>query len=991
MVASALYKLIVEKSFDAQLVLCSDYKEAQVAYELLCFALPHSKVFLLPQLSAVFGDDLRSFKEEFFSLNHTLREFYACSSSKVLIAPIQTTMYALPNAKHLQSFSIQKEQELDLEKFKNELYAYGYEFVDFVEMEGEVSIRGDIIDLFVPSCAKPYRLSLFDIFVEEIKEFDLQTQRCEGEEREEIEIFPTTFSLSLKEAQTLQDEVMQFGFEGLSQDIVSFGFWLLQDKIFLPKVYKTLLSSEALEVAKEFFAFNTKSDLSIEFLQSLPVLQTNQGYADILFDIKNLENLLNIHQQKKITLLSRFGFDRLAFLKNKPENITCLDSPYVVNLLTPDELILSLNTLAHKKRKKKPKILLDELRVGEYVVHSEYGVGIFRGIIQTQVLGSIRDFIQVDYQGEDKLLVPVENLHYLDRYIGGSSGVPIVDRLGKGSFAKLRDKVKSKLFEIAGGIIELAAKRDLLEGYKIKTNIEEYALFERSRGFELTSDQEKSIQEIFLDLQSGKVMDRLLSGDVGFGKTEVAMSAMCVVAYSGYQSVLIVPTTLLALQHYQTLQARFKDLNFKIAKLDSTTKNKTQILNALKNGEIDMVVGTHSILGVEFKNLGLVIIDEEHKFGVKQKEKIKELSQNVHLLSMSATPIPRTLNMALSQIKGMSSLLTPPKEREGVRTFVKNASEALIKEVILRELRRNGQIFYIHNHISSIEETKEELLELLPHLKIATLHSQSKDSEKVIQDFADQKYQVLLCTSIVESGIHLSNANTMIVAGADRFGIADLHQLRGRVGRGDKEGFCYFLIEDKELLSEEAKKRLLALEQNSYLGSGASLAYHDLEIRGGGNLLGEAQSGHIKNIGYSLYLRMLEDCINLLSGKSQLTQESLDLKLSVSAYLNPELIASDRVRLELYRRLAQCKDIQNVFEIQEEIEERFGKLDIFTQQFLSLIMIKVLGMDKKIKTISNYGQNISITFIDESKKILNAKSKDDDDVLSCIVSYLRSA
>lgn len=992
MISSTLYALAQSKTLNFELLLTQDYKEAQSAFEVLDYLSPQSKIkpFLLPEFRAVFGDDLRSYSQELSALSDTLRNYYAFEGKKLLVAPILSVMYALPSPQHLQSFLIQKEQDYPLKELKEKLSLYGYEFVDFVEMEGEVSIRGDIMDIFIPHHPRPYRISFFDVFVEEIKEFELESQLCLEKSVESIEIIPPFFCLSEQEEKSIQEQIQEKDFHSLSQDIQSLGFWFLPQKILLPKTLSTALTQGAKDEIVEFFSFQDQSDLKSEDLQESKVLEPIKGYSDILFDVKNLELLLQAHEDKKITLLSNNSsvFENLKFHYNL-EGITLKTSPNVLNILTPTELILSLNTFSAKTKKKKPKILLDELKIGEYIVHQEYGIGIFRGIEQAEIVGSVRDFIRIDYQGEDKLLLPVENLHLIDRYIANSGNIPILDKLGKGSFAKLRDKVKTKLFEIAGGIIALAAKRDLLEGCKIDTTNAEIEVFKNACGFTLTQDQDKSISEIFSDLSSGKVMDRLLSGDVGFGKTEVAMNAIFAVCKSGFQCALITPTTILSSQHFASLQARFEGFNIRLAKLDGTIKNKTSVLKNIAEGNIDVVVGTHAILGASFKKLGLVVVDEEHKFGVKQKEKIKELSSNVHLLSMSATPIPRTLNMALSQIKGMSALLTPPKEREGVRTFVKNYSIPLLKEAISRELRRGGQVFFIHNHIASIQRRKEELEELLPNLKIAVLHSQIADSEKIVEDFFHKKYNLLLCTSIIESGIHLSNTNTMIVEGADRFGIADLHQLRGRVGRGNKEGFCYFLIQDRESLGNEAKKRLLALEQNSYLGSGASLAYHDLEIRGGGNLLGEAQSGHIKNIGYGLYLKMLEECINTLSGREKLIADSVDLKLNVSAYLNPELIASDRLRLELYRRLALCKSVEEVFKIQAEIEDRFGKPDIYTKQFLDLIMIKILGNLCKLKMISNYGQNISLTYADNTKQTLSSPSKDDDDVLATILQTLR--
>jgi transcription-repair coupling factor (superfamily II helicase) len=489
-------------------------------------------------------------------------------------------------------------------------------------------------------------------------------------------------------------------------------------------------------------------------------------------------------------------------------------------------------------------------------------------------------------------------------------------------------------------------------------------------------------------------MDRLLSGDVGFGKTEIALNTIFAAYKSGYQSAFIVPTTLLSAQHFRSLDERFSELGIRYAKLDRfvTTKEKNAIIKGLASGEIDCVVGTHTLFGLEFKKLGVVIIDEEHKFGVKQKEKIKELYHNVHLLSMSATPIPRSLNQALSSIKTMSQLLTAPSERQGVRTFVKEYDEKLIKEVILRELRRGGQIFYVHNSIDHMPIKMGELQALLPDLRILMLHSKisAVQTEKELLKFEAGEYDVMIATSIIESGIHMPRVNTIIVDGADRFGIADLHQLRGRVGRGHVEGFAYFIVQNKELLTDEAKKRLLALESNSFLGSGSVLAHHDLEIRGGGNLVGDAQSGHIKNIGYSLYLRMLEDAIKELSNTKESERIKVDIKLSISAYISDEVVKEDRLRLDIYRRLSQCEEAVEIYEIEEEVIDRFGELDTPTKQFFELMVIKLLALHKKIKSISNYGQNITFTYLNESKETIKSESKDDDDIIKATLFYLRN-
>jgi transcription-repair coupling factor (superfamily II helicase) len=497
------------------------------------------------------------------------------------------------------------------------------------------------------------------------------------------------------------------------------------------------------------------------------------------------------------------------------------------------------------------------------------------------------------------------------------------------------------------------------------------------------------------EMESGRMMDRLLSADVGFGKTEVAMNGIFIAVKNGYQAMMVAPTTLLSSQHYRSLTERFYDFGISVAKLDrfTTAREKKDILHGLETGSIDAVVGTHALIGAKFANLALVVIDEEHKFGVKQKEALKEMAVDVHVLSMSATPIPRSLNLAMSQLKSFSEILTPPAQRVGVRTFVKSYDPKVIREAITRELRRGGQVFYVYNSIAGIENKRDELMQILPKLRIAVLHSKisSKDTEEEMMKFEDGEYDVLLSTSIVESGIHMPHANTMIVDGADRFGMADLHQLRGRVGRGGKEGYCYFVVENTDTLTDAARRRLLALESHSELGSGATLAFHDLQIRGGGNIVGEAQSGHIRQVGYSLYLRMLEDAIKELSGKSREAAHQIEVKLSISAYLSEELISEDRLRLELYRRLSQCESAEEVHSIEEEIADRFGALDAPTRQFIDVMIIKVLAKKHAISHISSYQNKIFIDFLekDTKKVILEAKSKDDDDIIDVLLSYLR--
>ncbi len=992
MIQSSLYRAL-NKGFDYQILACKDFKESKLAKEVISYFKPNTKTILFPEFRAKKNDDLRSFFEEFLQLLGGLREFYQALENKqetIIIAPISALLHPLPKKELLESFKITLLEKYNLKDLKDKLFYYGYEILDLVEVEGEASFRGDIVDIYIPN-SKAYRLSFFDTECESIKELDPTTQMSLKEDLLEIEIPPTLFSLDEPSYKDLKTKVEQSPLNSFSKDLTSFGLWFLGEKANdLLHTYKSIISPKALEEIQELASLN---ELDCERFKFLKVLENAQGYEDLEIHAHALEGFIALHSNHKITLLApnKTILDNTISVLDAG-NMECVIAPFVLNFKTPDRIFISLNSFERKKKHRKSKLALNELNPGEWVVHDDYGVGVFSQLVQHSVLGSKRDFLEIAYLGEDKLLLPVENLHLIARYVAQSDSVPVKDRLGKGSFLKLKAKVRTKLLEIASKIIELAAERNLILGKKMDTHLAELEVFKSHAGFEYTSDQEKAIAEISKDLSSHRVMDRLLSGDVGFGKTEVAMHAIFCAFLNGFQSALVVPTTLLVHQHFETLKARFENFGVKVARLDRYASEKNKLLKAVELGQVDALIGTHAILGAKFKNLGLMVVDEEHKFGVKQKEALKELSKSVHFLSMSATPIPRTLNMALSQIKGISSLKTPPTDRKPSRTFLKEKNDELLKEIIYRELRRNGQIFYIHNHIASISKVKTKLENLIPKLKIAILHSQinANKSEEIMLEFAKGNYQVLLCTSIVESGIHLPNANTIIIDNAQNFGLADLHQLRGRVGRGKKEGFCYFLIEDQKSLNEQALKRLLALEKNSYLGSGESIAYHDLEIRGGGNLLGQDQSGHIKNIGYALYTRMLEDAIYELSGGKKRLEKSVEIQLGVSAFLNPELIASDSLRLDLYRRLSLCEDVDEVGQIHEEIEDRFGKIDDLSAQFLQIITLKILANQLGILKLSNFNQNITLTYGDEHKESLKAPSKDDNDILETLLKHLRT-
>ncbi len=991
MYQSNIYEYL-EQPKPKELLICKDDKEA-VQIRDVAILLGYD-TYVLPDLRVSVGEDLRSYGEDIQELFTQLSSYHGGQSKKVIISPLRTLLNPFPKPELFAKKSMEFGDTLKLKELKDTLYQWGYHFVDIASQRGEVSFRGDIIDIYPIHVDKPYRISLFDEEVEAIHYYDEGTQKRLPDELESLEITPAFLALDQKQYETLKGRCERSTYDTFVKDVDSLGLWHLDDlgESSLEQ-FDAVWASDLDEELKEVYELGEPLIPRKAFL--LPAIPEGSKYRDLEAVTPN--KLLEAHKEKQITIIAKNESIVRGSELSSFEKIKFVYQEGIVNLLGADRLILSLNKPIKRKRVKKASIILDELKPGDYVVHENYGVGIFKGIEKRDVLGARSEFVVMMYQSEDSLLIPVSNLEVIDRYVAEGGTLPILDKLGKASFKKLKAKVKEKLFAIASQIINLSAQRHLKKGIKLKRNMEEHAIFMSEAGFVHTEDQERAIHDMLDDMASGKMMDRLLSADVGFGKTEVAMNGMFVAVKNGYQAMMIAPTTLLSSQHFKSLKERFNAHGIKVGKLDrfSTAKERNGTLQALEEGRLDVVVGTHALLKAKFKNLALVIIDEEHKFGVKQKEALKEIAIDVHLLSMSATPIPRSLNLAMSDVKSFSEILTPPTERQGVRTFVKSYDDKVIKEALLREMRRGGQIFYVFNSIAGIAEKKKQLLQILPKLRIAVLHSKisAKETEDEMMLFEDGEYDVLLSTSIVESGIHMPHANTMIVDGADNFGIADLHQLRGRVGRGGKEGYCYFMVTDKERLTDNAKRRLLALESNSNLGSGAVLAFHDLEIRGGGNIIGEAQSGHIKQIGYSLYLRMLEDAIKELSGQDKEVAQNIDMKLAIDAYLNEELIEEDRLRLELYRRLSLCETTGEVYEIESEIADRFGKLDTITRQFIDVIVMKVLARDKGISKVSSYGEKVFIEFREEGKEreILKSRSKDDDDIIAVAMGFLKKS
>jgi transcription-repair coupling factor (superfamily II helicase) len=609
-----------------------------------------------------------------------------------------------------------------------------------------------------------------------------------------------------------------------------------------------------------------------------------------------------------------------------------------------------------------------ELKNGNPVVHKEHGIGLYRGLIPMQIEGVRNDFLIIEYRDGDKLYVPVYRMNLVQRYTGADGREPKLDKMGGASWAKIRGKSEKVIRELAGDLLNLYAARTAGHKPPFSPPNELFEAFEASFPYEETPDQDRAIADVLQDMQKDKPMDRLVLGDVGYGKTEVALRAAFKAVLDGRQVAFLVPTTLLAFQHFERFQQRFKDYPVTIDMLSrfrSATEQK-DVVKKIAEGKVDIVVGTHRLLqpDLSFKNLGLLIMDEEHRFGVEQKEKIKRLKKNVDVLALSATPIPRTLYMSLVGIRPISVIETPPTDRLAIRTFVMPFEEEVVREAILRELKRGGQVFFVHNEVETIGRMKERLQTIVPEAKIAIGHGQMEedDLEEVMIKFFHQEFNLLLCTTIIESGIDIPTANTIIIHNADRFGLAQIYQLRGRVGRGGHRAYSYLLVEEGKRLTPEATQRLAVLQRFSDLGSGYKMASYDLEIRGAGNLLGTSQSGQMAAIGYELYTELLEKAIHELKGEAVLEEIDPELHFAVPAFISEDYIPDPPVRLEAYRRLSSLTDELEADIVREEMKDRFGDLPSETENLLELSTLKVHAKKLRIKQVRCDARHFVLAF-----------------------------
>jgi transcription-repair coupling factor (superfamily II helicase) len=643
-------------------------------------------------------------------------------------------------------------------------------------------------------------------------------------------------------------------------------------------------------------------------------------------------------------------------------------------ILTEEEIFGERRRLRRGKGPKGPNFSsYKELREDDLIVHVDYGVGIYHGLKHLNIGGITNDYLLLEYLDSDKLYVPVDRLNLIQRYIGGDGKAPRLDKLGGTSWARAKKRVKAALAEMVKEILDLQAARRVFKGFSFPAPDQFYREFEATFEYEETPDQAKAIHEVMKDMDNSTPMDRLVCGDVGYGKTEVAIRAAYRTVMAGKQVAILVPTTVLAQQHHQTFRDRFKTYPVVIEVLSRfrSPREQKEIIRRLGEGRVDIVVGTHRLLqrDVVFRDLGLVVVDEEHRFGVSHKEKLKQMRKLVDVMTLTATPIPRTLQMAVSGIRDLSLIQTAPEDRLSIRTFVTRYDDEVVKEAIEREFQRGGQVFFVHHRVQNIHAIANQLKRLVPEASLAVAHGQMKEKEleKVMYQFVRKEYNLLVCTSIIESGLDIPAANTILINHAERFGLADLHQLRGRVGRGKHQAYAYLLIPGELTLSKDTMRRLRAIQELSELGSGFKLAIQDLEIRGAGNLLGPSQSGHIAAVGFELYTQLMEKAVREMRGEEVTEEITPEIQFHLPAYLPENYVEDASERLSLYRRLSLSRSDEEVEDIREEMLDRFGRIPVEAEYLLEIIKIKILLTRLAIKKFELTPSQMAVTFHETTK------------------------
>lgn len=877
------------------------------------------------------------------------------NNRKIVVTNLMGLLRYLPDYKSANKleFKLQTGMSINRDKILEVLDSFGYKKDTLVTSTGEYAVRGYVIDLFLIEQEHPIRIEFFGNEIESIRFFDENTQMS-IKEITEITCLPyQEITTSVKSSILdyldipmvfeIDKEGIDLGYEKLSEEILTYKkendtdknlmFELedinIKDVIYLNKFINNRNKALVYQ-SNTLDNFNSNFQLLREFVNKK--LEDKKTVIFCLSRKAEIDFIKEMFHVTRVVDEEHLFTERVNILNKKINNGFEFDKYVVIGEYDIEKI--NNREIKYKNSYKIGKKIkgFDQLQVGDYVVHTIHGIGQYQGVISLTKNGVVKDYLQIIYADNDKIYVPVEKISTIFKYSSKDGVAPVLSKLNGTAWAKTKKALQKKIHDISLELIKLYAARSKVTGPVFKDDPMD-VMFDADFKYEPTIDQQKAFLDVKKDLENKVPMDRLLCGDVGFGKTEVAFRAMFMTAINGFQVAYLCPTTILSNQQYENALQRFKNFPVEIALLNrfTTKKEAERIIDGLKKGTIDIVFGTHRLLSddVGYKNLGLLVVDEEQRFGVSHKEKIKKYKNDVNVLTLSATPIPRTLKMAMSGLRDLSIIDTAPVNRYPVQTYVIKEQDMVVKDAIYKELGRNGQIFVLYNRIDSIESKKDELEHLVPEARIVIAHGRMNKSqmEDVMQDFIDHKYDILLCTTIIETGIDISNANTLIIYDADRFGLSQLYQIRGRVGRSSKIAYAYLMYSKDKMLNEIAVKRLEAIKEFTELGSGYRIAMRDLSLRGAGDILGSDQAGFVDAVGLDLYMKMVDNEVKRLNGEEPIEDKSNNSLIDVDTHISDSYVSYESLKIEIHQKINEIDSFDKLIEIQKELEDRFGKIN----------------------------------------------------------------
>jgi len=919
--------------------------------------------------------------------------------------------------------TLKTNEEYNQQELIEKLFKLGYKRQTTVNMTGEIAVRGFVLDVFPINSEDPIRIEFWGDQIDTIKTFNIDNQRTQ-KTINEITIYPNTEFL-------IDKDPFEIPYRDMYKytDVTNISDYLenpitIYDNYHELKTNYKLLQEEILD-----YNISTNRPADTKYMHNLEDIKAKDTIIFENFENHKDEKQTKIYNTKDIEIFPKQSKDinkRLnTYLKTNKMVVICLDNRYQINrlietlenpniiytnekeifpgkiniivkkinkgfeinnyiVITPKELYGKNNESNYKSNFRYGSKIKDisKLEIGDYVVHGKHGIGRYLGIKTVPKNGIKKDYLMIEYKGNDKLYIPVEKLEYITKYSGKEGATPKLHKLGTNDWEKTKARARKHAEDMAEELLELYAIRESQKGFAFIEDSKEQYEFEKEFEYQETNDQLRVIEEIKKDMQSSKPMDRLLCGDVGYGKTEVAFRAIFKCILSGKQAAILCPTTILSSQHYKNAIQRFKSfpINIEIVNRFVTSKKLKETLKRLEEGKIDLLIGTHRLLSddVKFKDLGLLVIDEEQRFGVKHKEKIKQYKNNIDVLTLSATPIPRTLQMSMAGIRSLSLIETPPAQRYPIQTYVLAENNQIIKEAIYKEMARGGQVFVLFNRVENLESKKAQLQNLVPDSKIAIAHGQmnKNELENVMIDFNNREFDVLLCTTIIETGIDIPSANTLIIIDADHFGLSQLYQIRGRIGRSNKIAYCYLMYDNKKVLSEIATKRLKVIKDFTELGSGFAIAMRDLSIRGAGDILGSQQAGFIDSIGIELFLEMLNEAVKKLQGKEVKNEESEETTplLEVETYISDDYVKEEELKLEIHKKINEIDSYEKLEKVKAEIEDRFGKVSDALIIYMHEEWFEKLAQHIDINKIVQTKNFIEITLSKELSQKINGET-----------------